>query len=113
MEFYRLVLERVSELVNRYDLQVVEQFKNVLKLKSERIVVTLCYNQPENSCSAYVGDNAGHSVHISDGMMQEFFNSALKISHVTPVFFVNNLAAFFEGEGRQLIAGDPHALRGG
>jgi len=110
MEFNKLVLDRLEPIFKKHNLHVTEQFKNYVKLKSDNVLITLNHDERENSNAFYVGSSDDFLYPIDEYILKSAFNSDLKINHVTQEMFVNNLAIFFEGEGKPLIAGNTYAL---
>lgn len=110
MEFNQLVLDGLGLIFQKHNLHVIEQFKNHLKLKSDSVIITLNHDERENSNAFYVGNNQDFLYPVDEYILKSAFNSDLKINHVTQEVFVNNLAIFFEGEGKPLIAGNTYAL---
>lgn len=110
MEFNQLVSNRLGLIFQKHNLHVIEQFKNHVKLKSDSVIITLNHDERENSNAFYVGSNEDFLYPVDEYVLKSAFNSDLKINHVTQEVFVNNLAIFFEGEGKPLIAGNTYAL---
>lgn len=110
MEFNQLVLNRLGLIFQKHNLHVIEQFKNHVKLKSDSVIITLNHDERENSNAFYVGGNEDFLYPVDEYVLKSAFNSDLKINNVTQEMFINNLAIFFEGEGKPLIAGNIYAL---
>lgn len=110
MEFNQLVSNRLGLIFQKHNLHVIKQFKNHVKLKSDSVIITLNHDERENSNAFYVGSNEDFLYPVDEYVLKSAFNSDLKINHVTQEVFVNNLAIFFEGEGKPLIAGNTYAL---
>src|ERR1700694_6040620 len=110
MEFNALVSDRLDLIFQKHNLHVIEQFKNYVKFRSDNIILTISHNDRENSNSLFIGRNESALYPIDDNVLKDVFNSVLKINYVTPEVFVNNLAVFFEEEGKQLISGNADTL---
>jgi len=110
MEFNQLVFDKLGLIFQKQNLHVTEQFKNYVKFKSNCVVITLNHNELENSNAFYVGGNEDFLYPVNENVLRNVFNSNLKITDLNKETFVNNLAIFFEQEGRTLIAGNTYAL---
>jgi hypothetical protein len=111
MDFNKIVIERFEPIFHKNNLCVIEQFNNYVKIESDNIVITVYHNERENSNSFYFGIKDSPLYPIDENVLKGVFNSTLKINHVTPDVFVNNLALFLEGVGSSLIVGDKDTLR--
>lgn len=110
MEFNQLVSNRLGLIFQKHNLHFIEQFKNHVKLKSDSVIITISHDERENSNAFYIGSNEDFLYPVDEYVLKRAFNSDLKISNVTQEMFINNLAVFFEGEGKPLIAGNTYAL---
>ncbi|MTK53331.1 hypothetical protein [Paludibacter sp.] len=106
MEFNKIVIDRFKQIFHKNDLRIIEQFSNYVKIESDDIVLIVSHDKRENSNSFYIGKKNSSLYPIDENILRTVFNSALKIDHVTPNVFVNNLALFLDGEGYPLIIGD-------
>jgi hypothetical protein len=57
-----------------------------------------------------VGRKHFNEVEIDNQVMQEHFNSDLKLSNLPQETFVNNVFQFFMGDGKKLLEENPNAL---
>lgn len=108
MEFNKLILDRLEPIFKKYNLQIVEQFKNRLKFRSAYVDIIIGHDDRENSNILWLG-RAGDSfdkIEIDNQVMKEFFKSDIKTSSVPAETFANNFAIFFEREGSSLLKGD-------
>jgi hypothetical protein len=110
MEFNQFISDRLGLIFQKHNLHIIEQFKNHVKLKSDRVFITLNHDERENSNAFYIGSNEDFLYPVDEYVLKRAFNSDLKISNLTQEMFINNLAVFFEGEGNPLIAGNTYAL---
>lgn len=110
MEFNSLISKKLSVFFKNYNLQIIEEFKNYLKLKSDKIFIILTHDEREKSNALYVGRNENHMYPIDENVLKKAFDSDLKINNISQEEFVNNIAIFFEGKGRPLISGNVYAI---
>jgi hypothetical protein len=110
MDFNKIVIERFEQIFHKNNLRVIELFHNFVKLESDSIVITVNHDERENSNSFYIGIKGSPLYPIDENVLQGVFNSTIKINHVTPDVFVNNLVLFLEGVGNLLIVGDKDTL---
>jgi hypothetical protein len=111
MDFNELVFDKLGLIFQKHNLHVTEQFKNYVKLKSDRVVIALSHDVRENSSSFDVGTNEGSLYPVNNNVIKAVFNSDIKVRKINPEAFVNNLAVFFEGEGKALLNGDAFTLK--
>jgi len=74
------------------------------------VVITLSHDNRESSNTLYAGKNEDSLYPVDEEVLKSIFGTDLKLNHVTLEMFVNNLAVFFENEGRQLITGNVYVL---
>src|SRR5882757_6133144 len=112
MKFNELIIERLGVILTKYNLHIVDQFENYLKLQSKNLNIILTYNSLENSNTFWIGRNIDNSdnIEIDDTLLREFFQSDLKISLCTTDLFLENLLVFFEREGKVLLGGNLNKL---
>jgi len=108
MIFSQLVLARAGFIFQKYNLKIIEQQDNSLKLQSEYLVIIIAHNQLENSNTLWLGrnDKKIDKVEIDNETLKSFFDSNLKLSQVPIETFINNLVVFFENEAQPLLNGD-------
>lgn len=108
MEFNKLLLDKLGPIFKKYNLYIIEQFENYIKLQSEYITIIIVYNKKENSNTLWIGrnDDLKDKVEIDNEVMEKVFDSNLKITLVTTEIFINNLVAFFEGIGKPILQGN-------
>jgi hypothetical protein len=112
MEFSQLILEQLSLVIRKYNLQVVEQRKEYIQFESEHLTIILSHNPLENSNTLWIGKitDKRYAVEIDNKILKLFFNSDLKLSQVPFEVFVKNLVLFFENEGKPLLIGDINTI---
>jgi hypothetical protein len=105
MKFNKKVLEKLGLFFDKYDLHIVEQRNNYLKLQSYYFIAIISYNQFEHSTTLWIGSN-DKQVEIDNLLLKSFFNSDLQLSNLPVEIFINNLALFFKNEAESLLTGD-------
>jgi hypothetical protein len=110
MEFYQLISEKLHSLFINHGLEITEQSKNIVKYESQELVIGLSHNPRENSNTLWVGRKSLNEVEIDNQVIQELFNSDLKLSNLSQKTFVNNVFLFFTGVGEKLLVSNEHAL---
>lgn len=112
MEFNQLILETLQGVFDTYHLVIARQFTNYLEFRSPCLTVVISYNNYEKSNTLLMGaSGTGHVPEIDNVVLREFFGSDLRLSETTTEMFINNLALFFENEGKPLLQGDPDKIR--
>jgi hypothetical protein len=106
MNFNKLIFDKLDSIFQKHNLQVVEQFENYVKFKSEKSIVVISHAERENSNSLYIGPNEDFLYPINENVLKKVFNSVLRIEKVTPEAFISNLELFFKREGNSLLDGD-------
>ena len=108
MDFSKIVLEYLQPLFVKYDLKIVEQNTNYLKLICDTLVVGISNNNFERSNTLWIGDTNSreYPIEIDNQVLKEVFNSDLELSQIPTETFIKNLLTFFDTEGRPLIMGD-------
>jgi hypothetical protein len=104
MDFSELVLEQLDTIFKKYDLQVIEQRRDYLKLQSEVLTIIIAHNELEHSNVFWLGERGKVDlVEINNKLLELYFKSKLKLSQVSVEIFVKNLCAFFRCEGKYLF----------
>jgi len=113
MNFNQIVLEKLEPLFLKYDLNIVEQRDDYLKFESSYLSIAVTHNKLEKSNTIWLSRNkkTTNIVEMDDTILRDFFGSALKISQVPMNTFVDNLASFFENEGKLLLIGDAEKMK--
>ncbi len=108
MEFNQEVHNKLDLIFQEYNLLIVEEYKNYLKLRSSYLMIIIGYSPLENSGILYIGRQTVKSemIEVHNDVMKEFFNSDLRLSSLTTEAFLNNLVIFFKREGKPLLDGD-------
>lgn len=112
MEFNQEVHYKLDLIFQEYNLLIVEEYENYLRLKSPHLTIIIGYSPIENSGILYIGRSSGNSemVEVNNDVMKEFFNSDLHLSSLTTEIFLNNLVLFFKREGKALFEGDLNTI---
>ncbi len=112
MEFNQKILEKLRNVFKKYDLNIVEQRINYLRLESQYVVIVVAHNHLEKSNMLLLGGNDRklHMPEIDNKVLSSFFNSDLKLSQVPVEIFINNLFLFFENEAQPLLRGDKNMI---
>lgn len=112
MEFNQIILEKLGFLFKKYNLQILEQRSNYLKLQSNSLIIIIAHNQLENSNTLWLGrnDEKTDKVEIDNTTLKLFFKSDLKLSQISIEYFVDKLALFFENEAKSLLMGDGNRI---
>jgi hypothetical protein len=108
MEFNKLIFEKLGLIFQKYNLHLVEQRSNYLRLQSSSVIIIISQNPLENSNTLWIGRNAANSdqVEIDNKTLRLFFKSDLRLSEVTINTFIDNLVLFFEKEAKPILNGD-------
>lgn len=112
MEFNQLISIKLHSLFTEHGMEITEQSKNIVRYESAVLHISLVHNPRENSNNLWVGRRHFNVVEINNQVMQEYFNSDLKLSNLPQETFVNNVFLFFVGEGERLLEGNERALVG-
>ena len=112
MEFNQLISIKLHSLFTEHGMEIIEQSKNIVRYESAVLHISLVHNPRENSSNLWVGRKHFNVVEINNQVMQEYFNSDLKLSNLPQETFVNNVFLFFIGEGERLLEGNERALVG-
>ncbi len=110
MEFNHLISEKLHSLFIDHGLEMTEQSKNIVKYKSDEMIIALSHNPIENLNTLWVGRKHFNEVEIDNQVMREHFNFDLKLSNLPQETFVNNVFLFFRGEGKKLLEGNERVL---
>lgn len=108
MEFNKLIFERLGLIFQRYNIHIVEQRSNYLRLQSPSVIIIIAHNSLENSNTLWIGRSDANSekIEIDNKTLTLFFKSDLQLSGVTVETFINNLVLFFENEAKPILSGD-------
>lgn len=112
MEFNQLISIKLHSLITEHGMEITEQSKNIVRYESAVLHISLVHNPRENSNNLWVGRKHFNVVEINNQVMQEYFNSDLKLNNLPKETFVNSVFLFFIGEGERLLEGDERALVG-
>jgi hypothetical protein len=110
MDFNKLVFDKLGLIFNKYNLHIKEQFKNYIKLESDKVVLTVGYFEQESSSYLFVGGKEKPLYPIDENVFRNVFKSELEINNLSAEDFINKLKIFFEKEGIPLITGDEEIL---
>lgn len=104
MKFSELILEQLNSIFKQYNLKVIEQRDDFLKLQSNELTIIIAHNQLDNSNTFWLGEKGKSDlVEINDKILEIYFKSQLKLSYVPVGDFVKNLYAFLRFEGAPLF----------
>jgi hypothetical protein len=106
MEFNRLVFQQLREIFEKNGLSVISEFKDYLKLKSDKIVISFSHNDLDNSNLFSVGKKDDVLYPINDDVLKNVFNTELRFENVTKEDFVSNLAFFLNDKGSLILSGN-------
>lgn len=110
MEFNKMLFYNLNTIFEEFNFQVVSQYKNFIELKSDKVNMTVSYDEREKSGSLYVGKNGKQQLHIDGNVMLNFFEAELKDKLIIPERtyqdFVKNLVILFNNGGNKLLEGD-------
>ncbi len=107
MTFNEIVLAKVTPVLKKRGIRVIEQQTNCLRFRAGDITFTVLHNQWENSNSlALEGRKEESSIEIDNETLSSFFRSDLKLSNVPIDVFADNLAVFLESETELLLQDD-------
>ena len=112
MNFTQTLLNKLGLLFQRFNLKIVEQRNDFLKLQSESLIIIIVHNSIERSNTLWIGknDNKADKIEIDNNVLSSFFKSNLKLSDVSMDTFINNLTSLFENEASSLLIGDKYRL---
>ena len=110
MEFNQLVLERIVTLFKKQGFEFTNYGKNGFSFKSNLVEAIIGYNKLERSCLFSIGRRNGFLSPINDKVLNEIFNSNLKVDQQIMEVFVNNVSIFLTKEGASLLKGDLNKL---
>lgn len=110
MEFNQLISAKLHLLFTEHGLKLTEQSNDIVRYESALLHISLVQNTRENSNNLWVGTKHSNAVEIDNQVMQEYFNSDLKLSKLPQETFVNNVFLFFIGEGEMLLEESERAL---
>lgn len=110
MKLNELVLDRLGEILQKYNLKIVEQFDDYIKFKSKHVVITIFRDEKENIYQSFIGKSENTQFLLDGNIVKEFFIPNLEEQFIIPEVsqeeFVNNLQTLLEGSGRVLLEGD-------
>ncbi len=107
MNFSQLVLQQNRLIFDKYNLHVIEQDDNYIKLLSKKLQFIIVHNKRENSNTFFIGrKDKNDVVEIDNDLLERFFQSKLELSEVSIDVFLRNLEAFFENEAKPLLTDD-------
>ena len=112
MEFKQLISTKLHSLLTEHRMEITEQSENIVRYESAVLHISLVHNPLENSNNLWLGRKHFNLVEINNQIMQEYFNSDLKLSNLPQETFVNNVFLFFKGEGERLLEENKGALVG-
>ena len=114
MTFIELVHNRLDGIFEKHNLQCEEEFENYIKLKSNKVIISLSYDERENGGCLYVGKTKTSLLYMGGGIINKFFPEDLKKYFIVPEKtkedFVNNIFSLFNNKGKLLIEGDQITL---
>lgn len=107
MNFVEKVKERIGPVIDKYDLKILEESTDFLKIASQGLLMGIAHNPLEKSYTLWFCKNDGSidSVEINDKLLKEFFHSDLKLNDIPLEPFLDNLVLFFENEARGMLSG--------
>lgn len=112
MKFNQLISEKLHSLFIEYGLEITEQLKDIVRYESAVLHISLVHNPRENSNTLWVGRKYFNAVEVNNQIMQEYFNSGLKLDNLPQGKFITNVFLFFIGEGEKLLEGHENVLAG-
>lgn len=112
MEFNALVKTRLFSILQKYDFELVEESKNVLRFQSPILKLNIAFNQYDRSFLVEIGKREDTLYSLNDNVVKEILNSSLSVEQVTPEIFVQNLFTLFSThEGIELLRGNVKLLK--
>lgn len=110
MKFNQLISLKLHTLFTDHGLIISEQSKDIVRYESALLQISIVHNPKENSSNLWVGKSHSIAIEIDNRVMQEYFNSDLKLTNLPHETFKNNVFMFFTGEGKKLLEGSEKAL---
>lgn len=112
MEFNTLIKTKFFPILKKYNFEIAEEFKNILRFQSFVMKVNIVFNQYDKSFLVEIGIQDDTVYPLGDCAVKELFNSSLSIEQVTPEIFVQNLSTLFETkEGISILQGNVKSLK--
>lgn len=108
MKFSEQILSRLEVDFKTYDLNIVEQRDNYLRLKNIFVIIIIAHNQLEKSNVIWLGKNVEKPdlVEIDNQVLELFFQSNLNLSEVVIEIFLDNLVMFFKNDLKNILLGN-------
>jgi hypothetical protein len=111
MDFNQLVLKNVLPLFGGSGFEVAEQYKNYFHFRSKIVEAIISYDELDGTSLFEIGKVNEFLYAINDKLLEQLFNSHLKVDQVTMEKFIDNIALFLESSGSSLLSGDESKLR--
>lgn len=115
MIFNELAHLKLDIIFQKYNLKVVREFENYIKLQSNMVVIALGYDKREDAGFLYAGKDDSSLMLIDGDVINRFFIMCLEnhfiIPEKTQEDYVNNILHFFSDKGRILLEGDVAMIR--
>ena len=107
MEFNKLIRISLLPILNKYEFDIAEEFKNIVRFQSSVMKVNVGFNKYEKSNFIEIGRKNEQLYPLNNNTIRIFFNSELPIEQVTPKIFVENLSVVFQQkEGIEILKGN-------
>jgi len=115
MTFNELVHSKLDFIFRNYNLNVVDELTNYIRLKSKNIEIVVSYDEREHGGYLYAGKDEASLMNISSDIIKRFFvpflDENFKIPEKTQEDFVNNIFSFFSNTGGLLLQGNDNLLQ--
>jgi hypothetical protein len=107
MEFNTLVKTQLFPTLQKFEFEIAEEYKNILRFQSSVIELNIVYNDNEKSCYISIGKKGKSLYELRNNAVRELLNSSLSVEQITSEIFVKNLITLFETkEGTALLKGN-------
>ena len=101
MKDFEFNIEKVKPMFEASGFNTVENRRNLIRLESTKVTVTIAFDERENSNLCFVG-RIGTMTHLlHNGNLREVFNY-----DKTPADFTDFLLDFLNSEGKGILKGD-------
>jgi hypothetical protein len=102
MKFNEVVLDKLGPIFQEYNLFIVDQFENYIKLKSDHLVISITHDEKENANLLYMGVSEDTQHLIDYNIIKNILGSNIEEDLIIPELtindFVDNLRVFFKKE---------------
>jgi hypothetical protein len=110
MEFHKLVIENFEMLIKKYNLKIIEESFNYVKINSNIIEIRIIHDARDSTNSLLLGTIGNYLSPIDDYLLKNYYNSELTFNFESTDEFLSNLIRFFEEDGNSLLQGDLDAI---